>query len=261
MRITRLIAVLALLAALIAIVMVFRQAAAVRRTEAALVAANHESEVLAGRLHQLRQANQELEISQAKAQAASRAGSAREKMAREMEAIDRDPEVHEAVGKLVEWNNSRFFGPLFRSAGLSDAQVQRAEYLLGQLEVFGGLGPVPLSYRTDPRSPVEIQAELVQLIGPAGAASLATYQISRNLTVDLAGNLNASGIPLSSQQLGQLTQILVKTNQQPVQPGGWYNPARTDWSAALAQAQEVLSPAQVAVLKDFAVSRLGANIK
>jgi RNA polymerase sigma factor (sigma-70 family) len=266
---------IAALIGILALGSALRETAVLHRTTALLASADQESKILEGRARQLTQSTQGLEDSLtalrprvATGLSGSEATNGESSRAAANTSVSTafasdylNHRMHDLVGKLVAWNNTNYFGPLLRSAGLSDAQVARAEYLLGQKETFAGLDSNPLSYKTDPRSSAEINAELAQVIGEAGAASLSTYQIVRFVTDGLAGNLYGSEEPLTPEQASQLTQIMVGTNQGTASPGSWLNPQSTDWSAAISQAQGVLSPNQLAVFKNIAISSFGADIK
>lgn len=175
-------------------------------------------------------------------------------------ALERDPEVHEALGNLVKWNNDHYFGPMLEAAGLSSDQIQRAEGLIGQLENFGGYGPASLSASTDPVDNKTLNAELQQTLGPQGIAAYQTYLLKRQVIDNLAGTLYSSESPLAAGQASQLTDLLVASSPR-VGPTGWYAPQRVNWDSVVTQASQFLTPMQLTQLRTLAVAELGAQIK
>jgi len=250
-----------------------------QRTTAALAISQQESAVLTGQLLQLGLKAKALERDQIVSQPApASAGSALpaaggNALAKgtggtapqiaapppvSADVLNRDPKVHETLGKIVDWNNAQFFGPLLQAAGLSPDQVQRAEYLIGQKETFEGYGP-EIAFGATPGSQAysDIEAELKQTLGTAGVAAMDNYEITRSIG-GLAGTLYDTDTPLSADQASQLTQVLVSTNRGIAAGDSWYHLQNTDWDAALAQASQFLSPPQLNQLKNTAI-RLGYN--
>jgi RNA polymerase sigma factor (sigma-70 family) len=167
--------------------------------------------------------------------------------------INRNPQVHEAVGELVDWNNDQFFAPLLRARGLSNEQVLRAEYLIGQLEQFG-FGASMLSFKTDPRTDAEINAEFAQLVGASFGQIMAEYLVDRWVISKLAGGM-AAVEPLTVQQGSQLSQIWVSALHNSGAP-----PTAAQFPEISAQAQSVLTPGQYAALRELVGGDSGEDL-
>ena len=260
---TRWIAALAALAALTAAGLAGWQTVQLRRLAVLLASAEHDNAAQAAQLQAARLPTPAAAPPRSEDHGASSADEERraQRKALRLAQINADPAVRAAVAKLVAFEHAEYLDPLLREAGLSEGGLQRAEFLLDQLLTFEAPYIGTLSLRTDPRPDADIRAELAQLLGPQGSDRLAAYQINRNLTSGLAGTLSSTGSPLTGEQRQKLTQILVAANQQPPMPGGWCDLAQTDWPTAVAQAGAVLSPGQLALFKDLAVSKFGADLQ
>ncbi|HUR58362.1 MAG TPA: sigma-70 family RNA polymerase sigma factor [Opitutaceae bacterium] len=164
------------------------------------------------------------------------------------------------------------FGPLYSRLNLSPEQVARFEQRLTAASetsldlmaasVAKGLSPQdPAVQRLGADEKSKFEADVRQLLGEAGFREYQNYERSqpaRESVSQLLGNLTAIGAPLTADQMNQLTQIVA--NHSPAyQQGARVKGTAADvrWNEVVTDAQNLLSPAQLGVLR-AAATQFGA---
>jgi hypothetical protein len=143
------------------------------------------------------------------------------------------------------------YGPYFRLANLSPAQIARFKELLAS-DWLSELALTPGRMGLGPVDDGTIE-QIDQVVGPQAAGLLRTYRDSLlnayYLTNGAMSAAGLAGVPLSDQQTDQLAQGIAgnSSRNQPVPDGVAYKyavAAAVDWDAVLNRARTVLSPAQ-----------------
>jgi len=155
------------------------------------------------------------------------------------------------------------YGPFFWKEGLTPMQIDRVtdllvrsqmnSYDLSEIHRMQGLAfndPAMLAQRD--RNKAEVEAGLRDVLGEEGRARLHDYRRSieiREHVGKIAGAAALEGVPINREQADALVNVLAA-----VTPlwgsGGPAEFGRIDWKTAEAQAQGILSPAQMKVLRE-----------
>ncbi|MBI5381780.1 MAG: hypothetical protein HZA31_07765 [Opitutae bacterium] len=157
------------------------------------------------------------------------------------------------------------YAPFFKARNLTPAQIERFKDIMGRVAQIGidlkgselTLGTsAPQSVVQDYRS--EMNGALTELLGAEGFDDYLQYSrtmAARDRAVSaIAGEMAAAAAPLSVAQATQLTQILADT-RLPSTPGSAPSQDAYNWQRAVAQAYNVLTPEQRAVLQRTAEQR------
>jgi hypothetical protein len=136
------------------------------------------------------------------------------------------------------------FGPFFKAAGLTAAQIEQFEDAtidtwMQNLAVYpnGGIRPAVIQAPDD---------QLRAILGDQAFEGFKAYvQImpEQNVARQIATAAGMAGAPMSSDQALQLAQAMAATSDQN-QSGTTIAPNSVDWDSAMKQAQSVLSPEQ-----------------
>jgi len=155
------------------------------------------------------------------------------------------------------------YGPFFWKEGLTPAQIERLSdllvrsrmntYDLSEIHRTQGLAfndPAMLAQRD--RDKAEVEAGLREVLGDAGYARLNDYMRSieiRDYVGKIAGAAALERVPINRDQADALVNALAATTPL-FAIGGPAEFGRIDWKRADAQAQGILSPAQMKVLTE-----------
>lgn len=155
------------------------------------------------------------------------------------------------------------YGPFFWKEGLTPAQIDRLSdvlvrsrmnsYDLSEIHRTQGLAfndPAMRAQRD--RDKAEVEAGLRDVLGEAGYARLDDYRRSieiREHVGKIAGAAALEGVPINREQADALVNALAATTPL-FGSGGPAEFGRIDWKTAEAQAQGILSPAQMKVLRE-----------
>ena len=264
-----------LLAGLLGIGFSVHENAVGREAVAALVAANHQYDTSFAQLQELRkqaqQAKEEFAALQSVAAAQSASSSKRgigadAEIARQAAApvavrsgpptinreLSNNPEVREALTGWMNGADNVIYGALFKSLGLSAADIQSLENLMLQGDI--NMSSAWLTLRPEGVTTAQVEQSIHALLGDANYQQFNQYestQYVREVASGLAGNLYDTDTPLTSQQAEQLTQILAQNSSLPPKSGPPF-PGTIAWDGALKQAQGILSAPQLAVLQNEA---------
>jgi len=155
-----------------------------------------------------------------------------------------------------------YYRDLFAQLGLDESQQERFIALVAEHKLqLADLAELTRGRRmTDPKSsPLRLhqeadaafQAASAELLGPSGVAALAEYDRTapaRSTAAALASNVYDID-PLTAAQAAALIPIFARASSS-YQNGGNVQSDDTDWPAVLAQAQSILSAAQLAALQE-----------
>lgn len=254
------------------------QVHAQREAQASLAAANQNHAALVARLRGLEQrANtteqraaelrQTVDAAEAKAAvdaAAAKAAGAWNPIAAGKAYLQRHPEVVQAHHALKDsWKNFSY-GPLFKSLGLTPAQIEEFHALRRvnwqDTVVIDGKTAV-LSYENPiPRS--EVTSRLRTLLGDDGLAAYSRFEQDRpksdartNILL-VASELCFTNTPLTPSQADQLVQAM-STNTRRVGAKPWEY--EWDWDAINAKARDILSAAQQPAWKSVSTWEQGIS--
>ncbi len=177
------------------------------------------------------------------------------------------PEEHEAKASAEAHQREidrklASYDPLFKKLGLSGVQVDQFKALLvaklgreGDLAEYAraqGARPVDPDVRAlDGQADAEFAAQVRATFGEATYAALQHFDetgAARELTDQLSSALAPTATPLSADQADQLVEILANNSRT---PDGRISsdPRALNFEAAMAQAQGLLSPPQMAALR------------
>lgn len=173
-----------------------------------------------------------------------------------------DPKVQLLFYASERAQLTQTYGPFFRAHGLSPAQIEKLSDLiirsrqqtfdLSEISRTKGVSfsdPAMVAQRK--QGEAEVQAGLTEVLGESGYAELKDY--ARALDVHtfvgkVAGLAAVEGMPINREQADALVRVLA--NACPMYSlGGPANLSRIDWKAAEAQAQGILSPEQMKLLR------------
>jgi len=233
--------------------------------EADLAAARRD---FAAESDQLRLAQSNL-ISQAQKLSAAKPASARAEAVPENDPaaagkafLSRHPEVRRALEDYARARINSTYGPLFKALNLTPAQIDRFQELMMSRYVqttrdSNGLAAV---FRPGPDAVdgSNTGGSLRELLGQSGWKTYLDYSHTtdaRDFTIGVAGELWASGSPLSPDQSEQLVQLLRQTRSNenhggPLLSQHFLPIATYDWAALNEKAQQFLTPPQMEALKD-----------
>lgn len=163
--------------------------------------------------------------------------------------LARHPEARQAIVDRSTAKLNFRWGALFEALNLSPAQIAQFEALMREGETVNFPGPDGKVLALRPGTGMshdDVTNHLRELLGEDGYARMQQYAQAvpaREFTVQLASALYSTPDPLSSEQAGQLIQIMAASRP----PDGGRN-GRFDWDAVMTKAQEVLSAPQLAAL-------------
>jgi hypothetical protein len=154
------------------------------------------------------------------------------------------------------------YAPLFRSLSLTSEQqaaflelaIAREEKDFDLMNIRGDSnvrenGTAVSELRT--QADVEMKMGEKQLLGPDGFEKLQAYvrmAPARDLVSDFAGTASLSGIPMNSEQAEQLVQLVANASAK-FNNGSNVSGFDIDWNQVDANASQLLSPAQLNLLK------------
>ena len=204
---------------------------------------------------------------------ASELDAAREKLAqanlnlKEKIALMANPEVQRTRLEMDRLSLGIRYSQFYRTLNLTPDQIARfeARWVESRQELAdifsaaqaNGVSPsdpgiVALANQAKPK----YEADLRTILGEAGFAEFGRYERSypaREAVAGLLGNLAFAGAPLTREQANQLT-LTIAGQSTGYQKGERVADRGTDvnWSAAVAQAQQFLSPTQLDALRAHA---------
>ncbi len=162
-----------------------------------------------------------------------------------------DPKLRAQAVAYLRSAYLRRYAQFFHEQNVPDEQVDR---ILGLLESTAaeGAGYDALASGEQPILPRSFYNQLTALVGSSTIAQqFAEYDRSSEVsqdTADLAGDLYSSDDPLSAQQGVELNRILADSSSE-YRSGGVASNQSVNWNLVLLQAQEILSPTQLDMLK------------
>ena len=164
----------------------------------------------------------------------------------------------------------RMYGSAFASLNLSPEKLAKLKTLLGEMALSGmdafetaraaGVEPgTPAFQHVMEQTANGVQKEIEALIGPEGwatlqhAASLSLYQSEVQNTY--SPDFEDASAPLTDDQKKNLAQLLSAAASPATRVPGYHKPDPQTWLSPadqdlLTQAVQILSPAQVSVLRD-----------
>ncbi len=164
------------------------------------------------------------------------------------------------VGHEMAYDAQRY-APLFSALGLSPEQQKQV------LELMARRSDLGLSWFTNDGTPAgeigtgvndlsadQVQAQLRALLGTAQYQKYVDFDRgigAQNLVQQLAGNLYATGAPITQAQANQLVQVLAQSSADYQAGKGMWGAQQINWDVALANAQPILADAQLAALKNL----------
>jgi hypothetical protein len=181
------------------------------------------------------------------------------------EILVRNPEFQNAQAKLYRSGLGLAYGRFYQSLKLSPAQIvafenAMSDYMQTHLETAAVVSENGMA-SDDPKlaallkSPLEkLNAELKSAIGERGMMGLGPYDQAtgaRDTVGALAGNLYYTDLPLSAAQADQLTKIVAANTGEMAAKGLRAAPRQVNWTTVLSQAEGVLAPAQLTVLRSL----------
>jgi hypothetical protein len=164
--------------------------------------------------------------------------------------LSSNPEVRESLSGWIKGTLNVAYGPLFKSMGMSAAQIESFENLVLKENI--NMGTAILTLRPQDETMAQVGDEMKAMLGPDNFQQFTQYQNTifvREVSSGLAGSLFDTANPLSPQQAEQLTQILAQNSSLPPNSGPPF-PGTIKWEGVLAQAQGLLSAPQLAALQN-----------
>ena len=180
------------------------------------------------------------------------------------ELLHNDPVVQ---ARFLDYQKSGFsmlYGPLFRKLHLTPEQVSQFEAALARkeeesMDLNASLMDQHLTW-SDPAAQklytqiyAECHSALSQVLGDSGLKAYEAYDQglpARSAVTGFAGAAAASGMPVTPDQLAQLTTVATQAKVGAAGP---------DWDTIMAQATTILSPAQLDLLKTGEFRGPGGN--
>jgi hypothetical protein len=157
------------------------------------------------------------------------------------------PEQRSAIIEIGKAQIARGFGPFYRAAGLSPAQIDQFETFMSE-EWLKSIVVAPNSVHPDTGQLP--QDQLHALLGDQAYRQYQDFnraQGAYGLALQLATAVTSAGAPsMSTDQADQLAQIVLN-NSPSYQSGKPMNTATVNWDAVMTQAQGVLSAPQMQV--------------
>jgi hypothetical protein len=177
------------------------------------------------------------------------------------EVIENDPQLQTLWLRSGRGNVMHEYGPFFSAAQLTPGQIERFQAaLLKRQEQLMDLAAVGQAQGAESRGAVdtlrnqanaEFDREVGDALGADGYIRFKEYERVvrlRPMVERIAGAATVAGEPLTAAQADQLTALVAKANPDYI-AGGRADLANVDWIAADAAAQQLLSPAQMALFK------------
>jgi hypothetical protein len=193
----------------------------------------------------------------------------------ESDSVSRNPELRALFLQRYAETVNVTWGPLFSKISLSPDKVEKfkaieMEYEQNILDLEATMQNQGLAHG-DPvydqmraKIGVELAQEMKELLG-ANPADIAAYNLYHHeqalvpFVSELATALYTTNSPLTASQSDQLMQILADASAK--RQFGFVIAGTVNWDAALAKAQTVFPPAQLAVLQTYAMQdRLGKQL-
>jgi hypothetical protein len=240
-------------------------ALAVRRAELAAEAAQKRSTAVAldARRAELQTAVEALRkkssTADINATIAAEKPTARPRTAREV--IESDSQMQTLWLRSGHGNVMHEYGPFFATAQLTPGQIEKFQAaMLKRQEQLMDLAAVGQTQGAESRAAVatlrdqanaEFDREVSEALGADGYAQFKECERVvrlRPMVERIAGAAVVAGEPLTATQAEQLTALVAKATPDYV-AGGRAELAKVDWSAADAEAQRILSPAQMELFK------------
>lgn len=177
------------------------------------------------------------------------------------EVIENDPQLQTLWLRSGRGSVMHEYGPFFSAVQLTPGQIERFQAaLLKRQELLMDLAAVGQAQGAESRGAVEtlraqanaeFDREVGDALGADGYSRFKEYERVvrlRPMVERIAGAATVAGEPLTAAQAEQLTALVAKATPGYV-AGGRADLANVDWNAADAEAQRILSPAQIALFK------------
>jgi RNA polymerase sigma factor (sigma-70 family) len=186
-------------------------------------------------------------------------------IAEKMDILYANPEFVRLEMEKVALNLGMQYGPLYRQLGLTEGQIREFESIMLEqrqawIDVFAAARAKGLSIN-DPnlrqlQDPAQesVRTKLRALLGTEGYARLTSYNgvgegIARSAVSNLAMTLHATA-PITPEQGDRLAEVIARNTPKPPPSTGFIGEvSQPDWPAVYAQAKEILSPSQLAMLQ------------
>ncbi len=191
------------------------------------------------------------------------------------DAQARNPETQQAMLKLERLSYPVRFGPLYAQLGLSREQITRFEQRLSAaseatMDVMAaaqtkGLGPDdPAVMTLANQEKAAFVDDMRALLGDAGFQQYQNYDRTlpaREAVNAMLGNMLAAQVPLTAEQVNQLTQLVANRSASYQQGGRVSNRGRdVAWRDVATDAAALLSPAQLQVFRAAAVQATANSV-
>jgi RNA polymerase sigma factor (sigma-70 family) len=157
------------------------------------------------------------------------------------------------------------YGPLYRQLGLTEGQIREFEAIMlerqqAMIDLFAAartkgvsIDDPSLRQLNDPAQE-SMQPKLQALLGPEGFERFKSYtafgeSIARSAVGNLAMRLHATA-PITPEQSDRLTGVIARNTPKPTAGRGIImQSGEPDWPAIYVEAQDILSPSQLAALQ------------
>ena len=173
-----------------------------------------------------------------------------------------DPKVQVLFYARERAGLAQTYGPFFRSHGLSPAQIEKlSDLIIRSRELTHDLSEInrtkglsfndPAMVAQRKQGEADTQAGVTEVLGESGYAQLKDYARAldvRTYVGKIAGMAAVEGIPIDRDQADALVRVLA--NACPMYSlGAPAQFSKIDWKGAEAQAQGILSPQQMKLLR------------
>ena len=176
--------------------------------------------------------------------------------ARVRERQDNDPQFQALWAAAEADEYVRLYRPFFRRSGLSAEQIERlkAEYLRGRLlrldlaaiRRAGGLSVRDSAIGAQEKEAAAAKRAVeLAVLGEAGVERMREWERTfpvRSVVMSFAGKAMLAGVPVSSDQVERLVEVLAKSG--PKAQTGRYSFSLVNWQASSEAARDVLSAEQ-----------------
>jgi hypothetical protein len=186
-----------------------------------------------------------------------------------LELLRTDPKV-QARSLAYERNRTKMvYAPLFRILALTPEQILKFEDNVmrlreGQMDLASTIALKGLAQH-DPavetigaQQQSDYESAQKDLLGEAGYQQLKTYDEdwpARSVVSNIVGGATVAGLPLTTDQTKQLTDLVVQASRTSTKAqGGDYFDGRINWTDIDDRASSFLTPAQVAFMKSAEIT-------